>query len=222
MAEFNLFLWFYTKIFFHEPLTSLVKSYVIFYSLSIKVSVIFSGMAASFTTVLIEHYEKHFSSSKDEFASNKDLVEAMIGTFQDIPPIIVALIGGYLQQVFGPRKVLIASGFPSILSWILVAAGKIRKRYFCGQWSWSWWWVFPLDPTFSQFWSLTGPSSISCLLMSRICAGLAFGLLSGNVYMVHVASDANIGSMKMVEVDTKKHLKTSTFIELLIVNFPAC
>ena len=58
--------------------------------------------------------------------------------------------------------------------------------------------------------------------MSRICAGLAFGLLSGNVYMVHVASDANIGSMKMVEVDTKKHLKTSTFIELLIVNFPAC
>ena len=163
-------------------------------------------MAASFTTVLIEHYEKHFSSSKDEFASNKDLVEAMIGTFQDIPPIIVALIGGYLQQVFGPRKVLIASGFPSILSWILVAAGKIRKKIL----------LFVANDLdlFS-----TGPSTISCLLMSRICAGLAFGLLSGNVYMVHVTSDANIGSMKMVEVDTKKHLKTSTFIELLIVNF---
>ena len=123
-----------------------------------------SGMAASFTTVLIEHYEQHIQTPDDQ---NSDLMEAMIGTFQDIPPIIMALVGGFLQQIFGPRKILIISAIPSILSWVLVSLGV---------------------------------SSISCILMSRICAGLAFGLLSGNVYMVHVASNNNIGSLKMVEV----------------------
>ena len=51
-------------------------------------------MASSFTTILIEHYEQSFPSARDPH-----VVEAMLGTFQDIPPIIVAVLGGFLQQV---------------------------------------------------------------------------------------------------------------------------
>ena len=39
-------------------------------------------MSASFTTILIEHYEKTFKNSTDPFETNKDIVEAMLGTFQ--------------------------------------------------------------------------------------------------------------------------------------------
>lgn len=53
-----------------------------------------SGMASSFTTILIEHYEQSFPSARD-----LHVVEAMLGTFQDIPPILVAVLGGFLQQV---------------------------------------------------------------------------------------------------------------------------
>ena len=41
-----------------------------------------SGMSASFTTILIEHYEKTFKNSTDPFETNKEIVEAMLGTFQ--------------------------------------------------------------------------------------------------------------------------------------------
>ena len=43
-----------------------------------------SGMSSSFTTILIEHYEKTFKNSTDPFEANKDIVEAMLGTFQVI------------------------------------------------------------------------------------------------------------------------------------------
>ena len=39
-------------------------------------------MSASFTTILIEHYEKTFKNSTDPFETNRDIVEAMLGTFQ--------------------------------------------------------------------------------------------------------------------------------------------
>ena len=77
-----------------------------------------SGMNGSFTTVLIEQYEKTNKTS----STSEAVREAMIGTFQDIPPIIVAVLGGFLQQMFGPRKLLIVSAVPSILSWVLVAS----------------------------------------------------------------------------------------------------
>ena len=95
------------------------------------------------------------------------MMEAMIGTFQDIPPIVVAVLGGFLQQLFGPRKLLIASAIPSIFSWVFVAVN---------------------------------PSSITFILLSRVSAGLANGLLSGNVYLSNIASPKYIGSFKMVEV----------------------
>ena len=75
-------------------------------------------MSGSFTTVLIEQYDKINQTSN----TSESVREAMIGTFQDIPPILVAVIGGFLQQMFGPRKLLIVSAVPSILSWVLVAS----------------------------------------------------------------------------------------------------
>ena len=99
-----------------------------------------SGMSASFTTILIEHYEKTFKNSTDPFETNKDIVEAMLGTFQvkcfihstfllrkclqDIPPILVSVMGGFLQQMYGPKRILMVSAVPSILSWFLVALGS--------------------------------------------------------------------------------------------------
>ena len=98
-------------------------------------------MSASFTTILIEHYEKTFKNSTDPFETNKDIVEAMLGTFQvvinnhlttlsprtllqDIPPILVSVMGGFLQQMYGPKRILMVSAVPSILSWFLVALGS--------------------------------------------------------------------------------------------------
>ena len=134
-------------------------------------------MTGSFTTVLIEHYEQLNTSpsSQEQITQgdDQDIMEAMIGTFQDIPPIIVAVLGGFLQQLFGPKKLLIASTIPSICSWVFVALY---------------------------------PSSITCLLLSRVSAGLASGLLSGNVYMSNIASPKFIGSFKMVEVNNIKKI----------------
>ena len=128
-------------------------------------------MTGSFTTVLIDHYVKANSSSsrtgQSSVEEDQDMMEAMIGTFQDIPPIIVAVLGGFLQHLFGPRKLLIVSAIPSIFSWVFVALN---------------------------------PSSITFLLLSRVSAGLANGLLSGNVYLSNIASPKYIGSFKMVEV----------------------
>ena len=80
-----------------------------------------SGMGGSITTVLIEQYERTNKTGQ----ANEAVREAMIGTFQDIPPIIIAVLGGFLQQMFGPRNLLIVSAVPSIVSWVLLAANPL-------------------------------------------------------------------------------------------------
>jgi len=145
-----------------------------------------SGMTGSFTTILIEHYD-HMKNNSAEDAERsaedrEDMTEAMIGTFQDIPPIIVAVLGGFLQQLFGPRKLLIVCAIPSIMSWVFVA-------------------VFP--------------SSITFILLSRFSAGLANGLLSGNVYLSNIASPKYIGSFKMVEIASKNVGCILLFLEMI-------
>ena len=47
--------------------------------------------------------------------------DAVIGIIQDIPPVIFAVAGGFLQQRVGPKKLLMSSAVPSILSWVVVA-----------------------------------------------------------------------------------------------------
>jgi len=76
-----------------------------------------SGLSGSFTTILIDH----FRIIQDDNDSNSVLYETLLGTFEDYGPIFVAVIGGFLQQLFGPKNILIAAGIPSFLSWILVA-----------------------------------------------------------------------------------------------------
>ena len=42
------------------------------------------------------------------------------GILEDCAPIFIAVLGGFLQQVFGPKKILIASGVSGLLSWMVV------------------------------------------------------------------------------------------------------
>ena len=73
----------------------------------------------TFTTVLIENYNLNKTSRETTAA-----IEAWIGISQDIPPIIVAVLAGLLQQIFGARRLLIASAVPSVLSWLVVAVSS--------------------------------------------------------------------------------------------------
>ena len=84
---------------------------------------------------------------QEEKEEEDSVRDAVIGIIQDIPPIIFAVAGGFLQQRFGPKRLLISSAVPGILSWLIVA-----------------------------IWS----SSFSAILSSRLLAGIANGLLSGN------------------------------------------
>ena len=129
-------------------------------------------MAASFGTVVIMHYKQiscnastYGSEEMDE--SNMKLNEKLLGTFDEIPPIVMALLGGFLQQMFGPKKMLILSALPGILSWLLIVLAS---------------------------------ESVTSLLLSRACAGVAYGLLIGNVYLPNTVSNKNLGSFKMIEV----------------------
>ena len=94
--------------------------------------------------MLIKHYNDEIRDPTEEKDSVRD---AVIGITQDLPPIIFAVAGGFLQQRFGPKLLLISSAVPSILSWVVVA---IR------------------------------PDSFITILSSRLLAGLANGLLTGN------------------------------------------
>ena len=41
---------------------------------------------------------------------------------EDVPPMALASLGGIFQQLFGPRKLLVASAIPSLLSWVAIIA----------------------------------------------------------------------------------------------------
>ena len=90
-----------------------------------------------------------------------------LGTFDEIPPIAIAILGGFLQQLFGPKNMLMVSAVPSILSWSLLALA---------------------------------PDSVLSLLVSRACAGLAYGLIIGNIFLPNVVISKFLGSFKMIEV----------------------
>merc|ERR1712107_546630 len=54
------------------------------------------GMTASFTTILI-HYFEHTQLDLKEYST-------LIGTSEDYVQIIIAVFGGFLQQMIGPRR----------------------------------------------------------------------------------------------------------------------
>ena len=39
---------------------------------------------------------------------------------KDYPAILTAVLGGFLQQMFGPQKLLLAAAAPALLSWLTV------------------------------------------------------------------------------------------------------
>jgi MFS family permease len=51
---------------------------------------------------------------------------------EDYCPIFVAILGGFLQQLFGPKKILIAAGIPNFISWILIAIDPTSLYFLLG------------------------------------------------------------------------------------------
>ena len=47
----------------------------------------------------------------------------MPATLEDYPPLVLATLGGFLQQLFGARRLLQAAAFPAVLTWIVIIAG---------------------------------------------------------------------------------------------------
>ena len=46
-----------------------------------------------------------------------------LGIIDEIPQIVIAIVGGFLQQVSSPKQILIVSSIPQILSWVLLFVG---------------------------------------------------------------------------------------------------
>jgi len=88
------------------------------------------GMTASFTTILI-HYFEHTQPDLKEYST-------LIGTSEDYVQIIIAVFGGFLQQMIGPRRMLVLATIPNIASWIIIffasnqVAGLILSRLLAG------------------------------------------------------------------------------------------
>jgi len=93
-----------------------------------------TGMTASFTTILIHYFEHtvcHNQSHLKEYST-------LIGTSEDYAQIIIAVFGGFLQQLIGPRRMLILATIPNIASWTILffasdnVAGLILSRLLAG------------------------------------------------------------------------------------------
>ena len=41
-------------------------------------------------------------------------------TLEDYPPLVLATLGGLLQQVFGSRRLLQATAVPTLLTWLVI------------------------------------------------------------------------------------------------------
>merc|ERR1712213_16197 len=89
-----------------------------------------TGMTASFTTILI-HYFEHTQPHLKEYST-------LIGTSEDYAQIIIAVFGGFLQQLIGPRRMLVLATIPNIASWTILffashqVAGLILSRLLAG------------------------------------------------------------------------------------------
>ena len=100
--------------------------------------------------------------------------------------MVLAFLGGFLQQLLGPRKMLLAAGLPGLLSWLVVVVPAALK--------------------------VSSSHTVPFLLMSRcfskhffartlrILAGLSNSFLTGNVYMADTAPNHLVASFKQIEV----------------------
>merc|ERR1712226_1833686 len=69
-------------------------------------------MAGCFATILIHYFEHNFPELD---------YTTLLGTSEDYAQIVIAVFGGFLQQMIGPRRMLILATLPNILSWALIA-----------------------------------------------------------------------------------------------------
>ena len=46
----------------------------------------------------------------------------VLATLEDYPPLVLATLGGFLQQLFGSRRLLQAAAVPTLLTWVVIIA----------------------------------------------------------------------------------------------------
>ena len=51
-------------------------------------------------------------------------IKCVAGTSEDYAQIMIAVFGGFLQQLIGPRNMLLLATLPNLLSWALVGLGS--------------------------------------------------------------------------------------------------
>ena len=109
--------------------------------------------------------------------------------------MVLAFLGGFLQQLLGPRKMLLAAGLPGLLSWLVVvvpAALKVSSSHTVP-------FLLISRCTFCTFQSFIF-SKLYFARTLRILAGLSNSFLTGNVYMADTAPNHLVASFKQIEV----------------------
>jgi len=78
------------------------------------------GVSYCFGSPLIEHYKQIYSESVKE---GDDIIVTLLGTLDLIGPICIAPLGGFVQQLVGPKKMLIVNGVASCAGWVFMILG---------------------------------------------------------------------------------------------------
>ena len=114
-------------------------------------------------------------------------------TLEDVPPLVFATLGGFLQQLFGARRLLQASAVPAVLTWAVIVAKPnslsciLASRY-----------LTFLHVAFKYYCVFV--YNHNAITISRLFAGLANSLLTGNVYMAECTPSNLVPSFKQIEV----------------------
>jgi len=76
------------------------------------------GVSYCFGSALIEHYKVTYPARAGD-----DIIVTLLGTLDLIGPIFISTLGGFVQQLVGPKKMLIANGIASVAAWLFIILG---------------------------------------------------------------------------------------------------
>jgi len=78
------------------------------------------GVSYCFGSALIEHYKDTFPAAVE---AGDDIIVTLLGTLDLIGPIFISTLGGFVQQLVGPKKMLIANGTACVAAWLFIILG---------------------------------------------------------------------------------------------------
>jgi len=78
------------------------------------------GVSYCFGSALIEHYKDTYPAAVE---AGDDIIVTLLGTLDLIGPIFISTLGGFVQQLVGPKKMLIANGVACVGAWLCIILG---------------------------------------------------------------------------------------------------